>query len=108
MKTILIPIFDQRISSRLDCTECFKVIKIENNSIYSTDKIKIIAKNQLEKLNIILSLKPDTIICNGLTEFYKTELAKNNINVVPWIHGNYNDVVESFVNGNLSHSEGVV
>ena len=70
MKTILIPIFNNRVSSRLDCTEYFLLIKINDKRIHNRETIKIIAKNPLEKLNVILSLKPNTVLCNGLTEFF--------------------------------------
>lgn len=101
MKTILIPVFNHRVSSRLDCTECFQIVKIDADRIKNVEKIKLVAKNQLEKLNLIISLKPDTVICNGLTEFYENEFHKNKINVIPWVHGQFEEVVKNFMNGNL-------
>ncbi len=101
MKTILIPVFNHRISSRLDCTECFQLVEIDKNSICNSEKIKIISKNQMEKLKSILDMKPDTIICNGLTDYFENEFRKNNIEVIPWVHGKFEDVVEDFMNGNL-------
>lgn len=102
MKTIIIPVFNQRISSRLDCTECFQLIEVDKNSIHSSEKIKIIAKNQMERVKSILDMKPDTIICNGLTEYCENEFHKNNIEVIPWVHGNFEDVIDDFINGTLS------
>jgi len=101
MKTILIPVFKNRISSRLDCTEFFQVVKIDGNRIQYTDKIKIIAKNQLDKLNSIISLKPDTVICNGITEYFECEFLQNNIQVIPWVYGQIEEVVEDFMKGKL-------
>jgi predicted Fe-Mo cluster-binding NifX family protein len=101
MQTLLVPIFNGRISSRLDCTYNFQLIKINDKKVQSIENIKILAKNQIEKLKSILSLKPDTIICNGLTEYYETELTKNNIYVIPSIYGNTNEVISQYVNGKL-------
>lgn len=101
MKTILIPVFNKRISARLDCAEYLEVVKINNDIIQGTEKVKISANNQFEKLNLILSMKPDTIICNGLTDFYKNEFLKNKIKVIPWVHGQFEDVIQRFINGNL-------
>lgn len=101
MKTILVPIFNERISSRLDCTDSFQVVEIKNNVIQSSELVKILTKNEFEKLNIILSIKPDTVICNGLTEFYKREFEKNKIMVIPWVHGEFEEVVNDFMNGSL-------
>jgi len=102
MRTILVPVFNQRISSRLDCTENFRVVKVDKNIIKDIESVQFVAKNNLEKLNLILSLKPDTIICNGLTELYKNELSKSNVNVIPWIHGRFVDVVNDYLNGKLN------
>ena len=99
MSTILVPVFNDRISSRLDCTECFKLVRIEGDEIASIEKLKIVAKNQFEKLKSIISLKPDAVICNGLTGYYENELIKNNIKVLSWFHGDFDDVVNKVVNG---------
>jgi len=102
MKTILIPVFNELVSSRLDCTEYFLLIKINDRVILNRETIKIIAKNQLEKLNVILSMKPDTVICNGLTEFFKNGFLKNGIKIIPWVHGQFEDVIQNFMKGNLA------
>lgn len=105
MKTIIIPVFSNRVSSRLDCTECFQIIEVHNNSISKSEKVKILSKNQLDKLKSILDMKPDTVICNGLTEYFENEFLKNKIEVIPWVHGNYEDVIAEFMNGNLIHKD---
>jgi predicted Fe-Mo cluster-binding NifX family protein len=102
MKTILVPVFNERISSRLDCTENFRIVKVERKKIIDIESIQIVAKNQLEKMNLILSLEPNTVICNGLTDLYKNELIKNNIKIIPWIHGRFEDVIKNYINGNIN------
>lgn len=99
MRVILIPVFNNRISTRLDCTECFKIIKIDSNEIKSIDELKITTNNQFDRMNNILSIHPDTIICNGLTEYDENIFNKNHIQVFPWVHGEFNKVVDEFING---------
>lgn len=99
MRLLLVPVFNDRISSRLDCTECFKLVSIDGDKIANIEKLKIVAKNQIEKLNSILSLKPDAVICNGLTDYYANELLKNNIKVLSWIHGDFDEVVNNVLCG---------
>ena len=102
MKTILIPIFDGRVSSRLDCTESFQAIKIKKEKVHSIEQVKIFSSNPIEKLNQILFLKPDIIICNGLTDLFQNELSKNNIDVIPWIYGEVDEVIENYMKGVLA------
>lgn len=102
MKTVLVPVFNKRVSSRLDCTQNFKLVKIERKIIRDIESVQFVANNNLEKLNLILSLKPDTVICNGLTELYKNELTKNNVEVIPFIHGRFDDVINDYINGKIN------
>ena len=101
MKTILIPVFNERISSRLDCTEYFLLIKIKDKIIQNRETIKIITKNQLEKLNVILSMKPDTVICNGLTEFFENGFLKNNIELISSVYGLVEERLNEYLDGKL-------
>jgi len=101
MRKILVPVFNNRISSRLDCTKCFQLFNIENDIIKNVDQMRILSKNQFDKINSIISLKPDVIICNGLTSFYENEFRKNKINVIPWIHGKIDEVIIDFINNKL-------
>ena len=105
MRTILVPVFHDRVSSRLDCTKCFQLVKIENDSVLSVERIRIESNNQFDKVKSILALKPDSVICNGVTDFYENEFQKNNIEVLPWIYGEFEDVIENFINGSYRKSE---
>lgn len=105
MRTIIVPVFNDRISSRLDCTEYFQVVKIDKKEIRSIERIRILSSNQFEKARSLISLKPDAVICNGLTTFYEAEFHKNNIQVLPWIHGEFEDVVEKFIQGNYKQNK---
>lgn len=101
MKTIIIPIFGNRISPRLDYCENIQLIRIEDNTIASRDIIKIITENRLERINRMIKLKPDIIICDGLTEMFKAELIKSNIEVIPWVQGEVDKILNEFLAGTL-------
>jgi predicted Fe-Mo cluster-binding NifX family protein len=79
-------------------------VKVDKKQIKSVEQIRIITNNEFEKLNFIISLKPDAVICNGLTTFYEAEFHKNNIEVLPWIHGEFEEVVKNFINGKFKNN----
>lgn len=101
METIAIPIFGNRISPRLDYTESLQLITVENGVIESLETIKLIAHNNLEKINMLIRLHPNVIICDGVSEISFEKLIKNNINVFPWIHGNVDEVIDKYLKGQL-------
>ncbi len=103
MRTIAIPIFGSRISPRLDLANNFEIIKIDNNKIVETENIKLVSHNRLEKINMIIELKPDVIICDGLSEICKQEIDKSNIKLIPWIHGEVKNIVKMYLNNQLNN-----
>lgn len=99
MKTIVIPYFENRISPRLDYAENFKILTIDKYKVVKEQSIKIITKNRLEKINRIILLNPDLIICNGLTERCYVELTKAQIKVMPWNKGEVESVLKNYLSG---------
>ncbi len=101
MQTIVIPSFGTRISPRLDYSESLQLIRIDKSKIESRDTIKIITDNRLERINRLIRLKPDVIICDGLTEMCRAELIKNDINIIPWVHGEIEEILNRYLKGKL-------
>ncbi len=99
METIIIPIFGNRISPRLDYAEHFQFLTIENREVKQQESIKIITNNRLERINRLIRLKPDLIICNGLTERCYIELSKSKIRIIPWIQGDVDKSVKDYLLG---------
>lgn len=104
METIIIPLFENRISPRLDYAQHFQLLMHEHGKIQKQESIKIITNNRLERINRIIRLKPDTIICNGLTERCYVELTKSKIQVIPWIQGEIEVVLQNYFSGYLRES----
>lgn len=101
MKLLAIPNFGERISPRLDYAESLQLFNIESNTITKKETIKIIAHSNLERINLIIGLKPDLVICDGISDLTHTKLLEKNIMVLPWIHGAIEDVLNNYLNGKI-------
>ncbi len=101
MKLLAIPNFGDRISPRLDYSGSLQLITIEGKKEIKRETIKLVCHTNLERLNLILSLKPNIVICNGISDLLINELEHNNINVMPWIHGEVNDVISNYLKGKV-------
>jgi len=99
MEFIIIPVFGNRISPRLDYAEHFQLISIENRRIQKQESINIITNSRLERINRIIRMKPDIIICNGLTERCYIELTKSKIKIIPWIQGEIDEALDKYFSG---------
>lgn len=97
MELIIIPNFGERISPRIDYAESLQLISIEDNSVLSKETIKILSHSNLERVNQLIRLKPDTIICDGISNLLYDKLLEKNINVIPWIHGSIEDIIKNYL-----------
>lgn len=102
MKRIAIPVFGDRISNRIDCCEEFMLFTVEKRKIRKTEILCIRQMDPLSRLNRLLDLRVDVLICNGITEFYLHKLGFSEMIIIPWISGKIQDVLKRYLSGNLS------
>jgi predicted Fe-Mo cluster-binding NifX family protein len=101
MKKIAIPIFKNRISNRLDCCENIILYFAERDQIKSCKNVHLVKENPVIMLNILLKLDVDVLICNGITNLYTRKLSDSKIQVIPWISGEVQEVIDQYLKGYL-------
>jgi predicted Fe-Mo cluster-binding NifX family protein len=102
MKRIALSTFKNRISSRLDSADEILLLSIENRKVRKRETIRIIPSGPLDKIHQIVDLNPDVLICGGLTQICDNKLKYSQITVIPWVKGNTEEVLNSFLKGKLS------
>ena len=102
MKTIALSIFRNRISSRLDSADEILILTLEDKQVKSRETIRIITSSPLDKIQQIIELNFDVLICGGLTQLCDNRLKNSNVNVIPWIKGNTDEVLNNYLEGKLS------
>ncbi|MCP5061477.1 MAG: hypothetical protein GY936_03320 [Ignavibacteriae bacterium] len=105
MTTLVIPNFDNRVSPRLDYAESLQLVTIEKKKIVKRETIKLLVHSNLERLNIILRLEPNILICDGISDLSKERLAKNNIKIISWVHGEIDIIIKNYIAGNLKEQK---
>ena len=88
MKTIAISVFGDRISSRLDSSENLMLVTVVDGKVKARELFLLREKDSLKKIEIIIQLKPDVLICGGLTNICESKLRSSNIKVCSWVQGN--------------------
>ena len=102
---VAIPNFGERISPRIDCAESLRLISVDHRKIVETETVKMLVHNILERINFIIRLKPDVIICDGISDLFLQKLNENEIKVIPWVHGAVNDIIENYLSGKLKENK---
>ena len=110
MKKIAIAVFKERVASRLESTEHLLLVTIENEKIKAREIVSLREEDPLKKIDAIFELKPDIIICGGLTNVCEYKLRHSNIKIIPWVQGNVEYILSlclnnPFIQGNYDGSK---
>lgn len=100
--------FRDRISSRIDAADEVLLISLQNRTIKKRETIRIIPSSPLDKIQQIIQLNPDVLICGGLTQMCDNMLNNSEVSVIPWVKGNTEKVLNQFLDGTLSDSAAII
>ncbi len=98
---IAIPIFENRISPRFDCAYRFMIVHIDNGEIKEKDTMVLSSINPIQRINELANMSVDTIICGAINKFTFRMIKGKNINIIPWITGDANEVLDLYLRGEL-------
>ena len=102
MKTIAIPVYGNRISNRLDCSTNVLLVLVENGRISEHATYHWASVKPLEKIEMLLDLGVDVLICDGITAFDANQLRSKPIQVIPWIRGEVDKVLKKYLEGQFT------
>ena len=105
MRTIALSVFGDRISSRLDVAERMMIVSTDDNKVKNKQTIILQETNPVQKVNKIIELNPDVLICGGLTEVCAEKLKYSKIYVISWVQGNSEEILQAYLGGLLSEVE---
>jgi hypothetical protein len=88
MKKIAIAIYHNGVALRLDSAENLMLVTTEDGKVRSRELVLLREEDPLRKIDIIFLLKPDVLICGGLTKLCGYKLSHSDIKVIPWVRGN--------------------
>jgi hypothetical protein len=92
-KRIAIAVLHERIASRLEITENLLLVTAVNGKIKSKELVLLREKDPLRKIDVIFKVKPDILICGGLTKMYEHKLRHSNIKLISWVQGNVDNIL---------------
>jgi predicted Fe-Mo cluster-binding NifX family protein len=100
-RKIGIPLFGNRVSSRLDCSESILLVAIDDGTIIQRQEMRWTHASILERIHLLLEEGVAILICGGLTETCAHLLRDSNIEVIPWVRGEVEEVLVRFMQGTL-------
>jgi predicted Fe-Mo cluster-binding NifX family protein len=101
MSIVAISVFQNRVSSRLDCAERFLLVNCEGGSVCRREELLLSGCSLMEKVRILMHKKVDVLICGGLTDLCDCMLRNTGIEVIPWVRGDVEETLGRFQQGIL-------
>jgi len=98
---IAIPIFGPRVSPRFDCAPSFLLFTVENGEVIDHEELFINALDPWQRLERLRELNIQALICGGIDGNSERILRSHQIRVIPWVAGEVEEALESFLKGKL-------
>lgn len=102
---IAVPIWEDKISPVLDAASRLLVIDLENRRESSRFEIYLDEQDLTRRCYRMKGLGVDILICGAVSRPFMRMLDASGIEIIPGITGPTEDVLQSYLHGNLKHSE---
>ena len=99
---IAIPMFNTRVSPRFDFASKILVATIDGRQVVDRETYSLINLNPIRRSSLLSDLGVNTIICGGISSFSQRLINANAIEVISMVQGEIEEVLELFINGNLT------
>ncbi len=118
---VAIPKLNNNVAPCFEVAKAFEIIEIKNNNVVSSKAVDCPAGEGFKRVRLLHLHDIETLICNGIKEFYRNQLAAIGISVIPNINDSIeqatirfianelpvyeNDIVKSQGNYDVSHDD---
>ncbi len=105
MEKVAIPIWDERVSPVLDTATRLMILEFNDGQEKKREMINIPQEHFIIRTKYIAGLKVDTVLCGALSKPMRRMLIQSGITVFPWVTGYVNDVIQAYLDGNLTNEQ---
>ena len=100
-----ISIFKTRLSPLFDNAQTLLVVKYDKEQEICRDIFHIGSIHPVKKIEILVKLKIDVLICGAISKFLLHHITGSNITVIPHLSGEYEEILDAFKSGELSSKD---
>ena len=98
---LAIPIFNNFISPRMDCTRDFTLLEIVDGVVATREKLSVPSLHPLQIGYYLKSRGVDVLVCGGIPFPLLHVIQQQGISVIYGIIGEVEEVLEAFIEGRL-------
>ncbi len=99
---VAIPVWEGKVSPVLDTASRLLVLQVEDMREQSRFETYLDEQDLPRRCVRIKGLGVNLLICGAVSEHFNRMLVASGINVIPWISGSAEEVLNAYLQGNLS------
>ena len=101
---VAIPVWDDRISPVLDVAQQVLFVDLEQGKVQNRNTVYLGNKNLTERAEIFKQNEVTEVLCGAISEFFFKVLDNQDINVLPWVTGTVDDILDALASGHIDDS----
>lgn len=101
---VALPYWQDRISPVLDTADNFLLADVEAGIRMESERINLSGRSYPEKAEFLKKRGVNILLCGAVSEYCRGIFFSYGIEVVPWLRGKVDCVIEAFINKNLSEA----
>ncbi|MCP4705861.1 MAG: hypothetical protein GY865_14775 [candidate division Zixibacteria bacterium] len=99
---VAIPKLINNVAPCFEVAKTFQIINIENNKVISSKTFDCPEGEGFKRVRLLHLHDIETLICNGIKDFYRHQLAAIGIDVIPNVNGSIDQAIIRFIDNELS------
>ena len=102
---IAIPVWNDCVSSVFDFAHQIAIVDAEGQQEVGRSQIELRAQPMQQRVQELLRLGVHVLICGAISQPLASMLAASNIEVIPFVSGTLDSVLDAYFNGRLSEPQ---
>ena len=104
---LAIPILKNQIAPCFEAAKKFELVVIKNKKVLSKRTVNCLSGEGFLRIRLLRLYEINTLICNGIKNFYKDQLFALGITVIPKINQSIDDALNNFLTGELKSIDNI-
>lgn len=102
---VAIPRFGESVAPCFEYSATMAIFTIEDGRIAGQIDVAIESRVAYDRVRLMKAKRVDTVICGGVQAFYEDLLKADDIQVISWVSGKVDDLLNLFIEGRLTAGE---
>jgi predicted Fe-Mo cluster-binding NifX family protein len=103
---VAIPRFGESIAPCFEYSATIAIFLIEDNQVKSQTDFALQSQRAFDRVRLLRDQGVDTLICGGVQDRFEDLVKATGINVISWVSGNVEELLNQFLCGKLHAGTG--